>query len=156
MTDAAIRPARPEEAAPVSALALRSKGHWGYDAAFLEACRDELTWTPEECLEGRVQAIEADGELAGCYVLDLRAVPEAELDALFVDPPYIGRGIGKRLLDHALNAAASAGCDTVRLDADPDAEPFYAAQGFRRIGSVPSGSVPGRVLPRLELSRRPG
>ena len=37
-----IRPARPEEAGAISALALRSKGHWGYDPAFLEACREDL------------------------------------------------------------------------------------------------------------------
>ena len=30
---------RAEEAPRLSDLALRSKGHWGYDAAFLDACR---------------------------------------------------------------------------------------------------------------------
>jgi hypothetical protein len=40
-----IRPASPDEAALISSLAIRSKGHWGYSAEFLDACRDELTYT---------------------------------------------------------------------------------------------------------------
>ncbi|MGI5472915.1 hypothetical protein [Streptomyces sp. CA-132043] len=38
-----IRPAFATEAETLSDLALRSKAHWGYDTAFLGACRDELT-----------------------------------------------------------------------------------------------------------------
>lgn len=38
-----IRLARVTEAEILSDLALRSKAHWGYDAEFIEACRDELT-----------------------------------------------------------------------------------------------------------------
>jgi hypothetical protein len=44
-----IRPARPDEAGAISALALRSKGHWGYDAAFLAACRENLTIGSRGC-----------------------------------------------------------------------------------------------------------
>jgi hypothetical protein len=43
-----IRPARPDECELLSELALRSKGCWGYDAEFLEACRAELTLVPED------------------------------------------------------------------------------------------------------------
>ena len=43
-----VRAARPDEADVISALALQAKAPWGYDAAFLEACRLELTWSPEQ------------------------------------------------------------------------------------------------------------
>ncbi|WP_245700178.1 hypothetical protein [Geodermatophilus siccatus] len=43
------RPAVPNEADALSRLALRSKGHWGYDEEFLAACRVELTLQPEQC-----------------------------------------------------------------------------------------------------------
>nr|WP_211354784.1 hypothetical protein [Stackebrandtia albiflava] len=36
-------------------------------------------------------------------------------------------------------------------DADPGAEPFYRRMGAVRIGEAPSGSVPGRVLPRMTV-----
>jgi SAM-dependent methyltransferase len=38
------------------------------------------------------------------------------------------------------------------IDADPHAEAFYVAMGAARVGESPSGSIPGRMLPRLELS----
>ena len=44
----------PDEAAALSGLALRSKGYWGYDAAFLDACRAELTLTPDQAAAARV------------------------------------------------------------------------------------------------------
>ena len=44
---ATIRRARPDEAALLSALALRSKAYWGYDTAFIEACVAALTIVPE-------------------------------------------------------------------------------------------------------------
>jgi hypothetical protein len=37
------------------------------------------------------------------------------------------------------------------IDADPFAESFYLALGCERIGEAPSGSIPGRMLPRLRL-----
>jgi hypothetical protein len=42
-----IRPARPGEEALLTELAVRSKGHWGHDAAFLERARTGLTVRPE-------------------------------------------------------------------------------------------------------------
>lgn len=147
-----LRPARPEDAALVSELALRSKAHWGYDAAFLEACRAELTWTAEQCGSGDVVLAERDGRVVGFYALGLGAAPDrGELDACFVEPAVIGSGVGGVLLRGALAEARRRGWRRLALDADPGAEGFYLRHGARRVGEVPSGSVPGRLLPRLEF-----
>ena len=143
-----LRPARPEEADEISALALRSKGHWGYSRAFLEACREELTVTPEQCAQGRVTVAVRGSRIMGFHSV-VGAPPEGELSAIFVDLPWIGTGLGGRLLRDALDAAARAGFRRVVLDADPGAEGFYARHGAVRVGQVPSGSIPGRVLPRM-------
>ena len=37
------------------------------------------------------------------------------------------------------------------IEADPDAAPFYRRIGARDVGTAPSGSIPGRELPLLEL-----
>ncbi|WP_408897382.1 GNAT family N-acetyltransferase [Nocardioides sp. R1-1] len=145
-----LRPARAGEAALLSALALRSKAHWGYDAGFLDACRDELTLRDDELAERRTVVAEVDGHLHGFATLE-GAPPVGELGMLFVDPVAIGRGLGAALLTHQLEAARGAGFRLLTLDADPNAEAFYLAHGARRVGGVPSGSVPGRVLPRLEV-----
>ena len=144
---------RPDEAAALSALALRSKGHWGYDATFLEACRQELTLTGDQAAAARVVRA-ADGTARGFHVLgpDGSEKPGGgELLMLFVDPPSIGSGVGGALLDDAIRYAARLGWSALRVESDPGAEAFYVAHGARRVGTVPSGSVPGRELPLLEL-----
>lgn len=149
-----IRVARPEEAEAISALALRSKGHWGYSAEFLDACREELTYSAHDCASGNIVVAEQDGRVVGFYALDGRP-PHGELAALFVDPAAIGQGVGAHLLRHALRSAVSRGFESLTLDSDPGAEPFYSHHGAVRIGEVPSGSIPGRMLPQLRFDLHP-
>ncbi|WP_067619878.1 hypothetical protein [Alicyclobacillus acidiphilus] len=40
--------------------------------------------------------------------------------------------------------------DELTIRPDPNAEPFYLAMGAQRVGEVPSGSIPGRMLPLLQ------
>jgi hypothetical protein len=70
MAELVLRAARPAEAGELSALALRSKAHWGSDKDFLEACRAELTYTAEELATHRTVVAEASGAVAGFYTLD--------------------------------------------------------------------------------------
>lgn len=144
----AIRFARPDEASALSALALRSKGHWNYSADFLELCRDELTYTAEKCGSGDVFVAEQDGQILGFAALD-GTPPDGELEALFVDVGAMGRGVGGGLLQHVLKVARNRGFTSLTLHADPGAEPFYAHHGAIRIGEAPSGSIPDRTLPEL-------
>jgi GNAT superfamily N-acetyltransferase len=146
-----VRPARADEAPALSELALRSKGHWGYDAAFLAACRDELTLSAADLTPGRAWVAEdASGRPLGFVLVD-GDPPRGRLDMLFVDPPAIGSGVGRLLFTEALATARRLGMHSLALDADPNAEPFDRAMGARVVGAVPSGSVPGRVLPLMEV-----
>jgi GNAT superfamily N-acetyltransferase len=145
-----MRSGRPEEAAALSALALRSKAHWGYDSAFLEACRAELTLAPDDVIRDRVSVAEAGGAVAG-FVALAGASPEGELTFLFVDPPFMGSGVGRALFAAALETARAEGFRSLTVESDPDAEAFYLRMGAWRDGSVASGSIPGRELPRLRF-----
>jgi GNAT superfamily N-acetyltransferase len=149
-----LRPAVPGEAAALSRLALRSKAHWGYDEEFLAACRAELTLRPEQCDGVHTVVAERDAVLLGFYRLAGEA-PVAELADLFVDPTAIGHGVGAALMADAVQRARAQGVSRLVIDADPNAEGFYAHMGARRVGTVPSGSVAGRELPRLELALLP-
>jgi len=83
---AAIRPARPYEAALLTALCRRSKAHWGNDAAFMAACAAELTVTAERIAAGMTFVREVDGAVAGMYSLDPMDDPaRIELDLELVD-----------------------------------------------------------------------
>jgi GNAT superfamily N-acetyltransferase len=99
-----LRAARTDEAALLSDLALRPKGYWGYDHAFLDACRAELTLAPEDVKAQRVTVAERDGRVVGFYAL-AGAPPEGTLEDLFVEPDHIGSGVGRALWEHAIAAA---------------------------------------------------
>ena len=153
--DPAIRPARLDECERLTDLAVRSKAHWGYDAAFLARCREgELAVTPAVLAGGPAFVLEGEGgEPLGFYALD-GARPVTDLLFLFVEPDAIGRGIGARLLRHAAATAAALGCEAMTVASDPFAEGFYLAMGAERVGETESAVVAGRMLPRLRLALR--
>jgi N-acetylglutamate synthase-like GNAT family acetyltransferase len=150
VVDVLLRAARTDEARPLTELALRSKGHWGYDQAFLDACRAELTFTPDDVAGGCIVVAEAAGEVVGCYSLDGEP-PDGELGNMWVEPEWIGTGLGRRLWQDAMSTAGKTGFETLRITAEPQAEGFYRAMGAHRIGELPSGSIPGRVLPLMQV-----
>jgi GNAT superfamily N-acetyltransferase len=66
---------------------------------------------------------------------------------LFVDPPWIGTGLGAELLSHARLSARQLGWPALRIEADPFAVPFYQHMGAVQIGVVghsrsPTGHFP--------------
>ncbi|TRW96586.1 GNAT family N-acetyltransferase [Paracoccus sp. M683] len=132
-------------------LCLRSKAHWGYDADFMAACRDELTLKPDDLARSRVALLAQGGRLLAVVQLTLGHGPAAELEKLFVAPEAIGCGAGRDVLGWAADRAREAGAERLECDADPHAEGFYLRAGAVRVGMVPSGSWPGRMLPRMML-----
>ncbi len=148
-----VRPARASEAAVLSQLALDSKGVWGYEAAFLERCRQELAVTPADIGRLVVEVAEPDagGAPLGFYVLDA-ADPGARLVKLCVAAGWVRRGIGRALWEAALQRAVLAGAESLTWDADPHAVPFYRRMGAVQVGWAPSGSIPGRQLPLMRIT----
>jgi len=144
-----IRSARAEDAEALSALALRSKAHWGYDASFLAAAAPDLAVTAGDIGALVVRVAEGEGAPLGFSALDLRG-DEPELVALFVEPSAIGTGLGRTLLDDARAAVRAAGFTTMLIESDPYAEPFYRSQGADRVGTRTAAST-GRALPLLRL-----
>jgi GNAT superfamily N-acetyltransferase len=132
---------------------MRAKASWGYDAASMEACRAELTLTPAKMAAWQVWIAEADGQIAGMVALSLER--GAEVEDFFVEPAFQGRGVGGALMATLLGAARAAGAACLEVDADPNAEEIYAKLGFETFGRSPSGSIPGRTLPRMRLTLRP-
>jgi GNAT superfamily N-acetyltransferase len=143
-----IRRARPDEADTLSALAFRSKAHWGYDPVFMAACRDALTLTAGFIAAGEVYVMEVAGSALGFYSL----TPwnsDLELFHFFIDPGAMGNGVGRRLWEDAIERAAGLGYSRILIQSDPYAEGFYLKLGAERIGEVPSAVQAGRVLPLL-------
>lgn len=142
-----IRRARPDEAHELSRLALRSKAMWGYDADFLDAVREELTWQPQQFNDHPAFVAVDDGRVVGFSALKPLGEIEIELDALFIEPESARRGIGQQLFAQAIGEAREAGYRHVIIHGDPNADAFYCQMGAVQIGTTPSGSIPGRRLP---------
>ena len=147
-----IRPARPDEAALLSDLAQRSKAAWGYESGMTDAFRDELTVDPATIPDWHIHVAADGADLAGFYALSVQGDGvTGEIELMFVEPCRMRRGIGRALWAHLIDTARSLGLTKILIDADPYAEPFYRAMGARRTGEAPSVSIPGRMLPRLEV-----
>jgi GNAT superfamily N-acetyltransferase len=147
------RYALPEDAAELSRLATQSKAYWGYSDEFMKLCRRELTVSPEEIAADGIGFVvaEVDGRTAGYYSLKQQSATLFDLDALYVDPEYIGKSYGGLLLNSALSAVQERGGARLQIQSDPNAVDFYTASGAQRTGTQESGSIPGRFLPLLEI-----
>ena len=143
-----LRDARQDELPSLTALCLRSKAVWGYDDAFMMACRTELTLLPDELKCTHVQVAER-----GTIVVGLAQVKVANTDAdllkLFVEPALLRSGVGCLLFEWATAKAQSVGAVRMVIEADPGAAPFYERMGARHAGFAPSQSIQARILPRM-------
>jgi GNAT superfamily N-acetyltransferase len=143
-----IRIPTADELPRLSGLCLRSKAVWGYDEAFMEACRSELSFDPQDLRGTSIAVADEEGGLSG--VVQVKVIDRhADLLKLFVAPDLLGRGTGRALFTWAANTSRRMGADRMTIDADPGAAPFYRRMGARDAGQAPSGSISGRMLPRL-------
>ena len=147
-----IRAAQAADAPTLSALAFRSKAAWGYPTHVLETWRSELTISAST-ISGQPTFVATIGdEMAGFYSLSPHD-KSWRLDHFWVSPQFMRRGVGGRLLRHALQIAGRAGAVKLIVDADPHAGPFYLKHGAIRCGetAAPIPGEPHRVRPQLVL-----
>lgn len=146
-----IRPAQPDEAERLTAIAVAAKRYWGYPESWIEHWRDDLTISPDFVTREDVFVAEENDKLLGFYALVVKN-ERAELDHLWVSPEEIGRGVGKELFLHAMQRASSRNLAQVEIYADPNAEGFYTKLGAVREGELAS-EIEGqeRVIPHLKI-----
>ncbi|MFE6840688.1 GNAT family N-acetyltransferase, partial [Streptomyces sp. NPDC057705] len=153
-----VRAARAAEAGALTRLVMRSKAHWGYDAAFLAACAPELRIRPDEVTARRIVVAEnGRGTVLGLASLE-GAPPLAAMGLLFVEPSAIGQGVGRLLYRDVLRRAVELGVRRLVIDADPHAAGFYRAMGA--VEAVASAAPPdpglnGAALVRFEAAPVP-
>lgn len=146
-----IRRARVEEAQALSDLSYRSKAHWPYDKEYLAQCKAVTHVTADDVREWPFRVAEINGAVVGfsavCLVKD-----EAMLDHLWIEPEFIGQGVGRRLFDVSVGDARELGWNGFTIAADPYAEDFYRKMGAIRIGERESKVKRGFFLPLLQYS----
>jgi GNAT superfamily N-acetyltransferase len=121
---------------------------WGYDNDFMEACRKELTIEPCDLRSTSIAVAEKNSKIVGVAQIKVVGI-EADLLKLFVEPTTLRGGIGRTLFAWATDQATSSGANRLVIEADPGAVPFYRRMGAGDCGLAPSGSIAGRMLPKL-------
>jgi GNAT superfamily N-acetyltransferase len=145
-----LRDARENELPGLGQLCLRSKAVWGYDDAFMTACRTELTLRPDELQSTHLQVAECETAVAGLAQVKVTDV-DADLLKLFVEPALLRSGVGRLLFEWAIATARALGAIRMIIEADPGATPFYERMGARHAGFARSQSMAGRMLPRMQM-----
>ncbi|MCA6220687.1 GNAT family N-acetyltransferase [Photorhabdus antumapuensis] len=129
-----IRLASTTEQIALEALQLRASLIWEEDRELLLANPHMIELPMKHIEAGYVHIAEqADVILGFCVVLPL-SDGNAELDGIFVEPDSWHQGIGKQLVQIALNDLHRKGKASLQVLANPQAERFYIALGFERLG----------------------
>lgn len=139
MSDLEIRRARREDVPaivgllrddPLGAARETDPGFYGYSSAF-----EEISADPHQTLViGR-----RDGEVVACMQITFipgmsrRGMRRALIEAVRVRSDQRGGGLGRQMIQWAIDEARRAGCGMVQLTSDSsrvDAHRFYASLGF--------------------------
>lgn len=138
MTDAAALTLREETPTPadlpvLNALIERAIGSWTVSARVKRAALPSYRYEALDLADMRFFTMRDDaGRPIGLAVLSaLDGDPAALLlHGLYVEPVRHRRGLGRRLLAAAEEAARAAGAARLVVRAQRDAAPFFAAAGF--------------------------
>jgi GNAT superfamily N-acetyltransferase len=140
-----IRAARIYEGERLREIAIASKSHWGYDLERVTQWAAMGDFSPEALREKEVYVAEADGRAVAWATLIGKGTV-IWLDDLWVEPQWIGQGVGSRLFRHAVARAKHLGGKRLEWEAEPRAVGFYEKMGGQYMrDSEPSAW--GRVNP---------
>ncbi len=134
-----IRPARVDEAAALTDIAVRATRHDGYDDAAVSRFLPGLKVNLALIAAGLVQVAEDEQGLP-CGHVSLRPTGLGGLillEGIFVDPACARRGVGTRLFVTAVEQSRKMAGQVILIYANPHAVDFYARLGATRIGMTP-------------------
>ncbi len=140
-----IRPAGVGEEERLREIAIASKAHWGYDFELVRRWGAGLDFSRKT----ELYVAEADGKVVAYASL----MPEGDvcvLDELWVEPRWIGKGVGSSLFAFAAERAEALRARRLEWEADPNAVGFYERMGARYLrDSEPSAW--GRITPVMGI-----
>ena len=151
-----IREARAEEFERLREIAIAAKGHWGYEPALVQEWAAGGDFEPESLSKRLVYVAvdEAEGEPVGWASL----IPRGEvgwLEDLWIEPEWIGRGLGHLLFEHVASRARELGAKRLEWEAEPNARGFYERMGAAYVRDSDETEW-GRVLEVLGLTLHAG
>lgn len=77
----------------------------------------------------------------------------AKVRAMYTDPDFVRRGVGRLILALCEDAARSAGFSRVELMATAAGVPLYRAAGYTPLGGAEDADVEGVTVPLLRMGK---
>lgn len=84
------------------------------------------------------------------------ATDAARIRAMYTDPAFARRGVGRMIMDLCEGAARGAGFQKVELMATLAGEPLYRACGYRLIEHILSAPIDGVAVPLIRMGKALG
>jgi putative acetyltransferase len=148
-----IRPAKIDDAQAICAL---------HERSIMQLCANDYTpeqiraWSsgpPERFVKIINQSpymavFETANQIAGFVTLK----PDLSIWQLYIDPDFIGRGIGSNLLETALDFATSTNMREISTKSSLTAQRFYERHGFKAIRPE-TIEIRGVFLPAIAMTR---
>ena len=123
-----IRAGDPDEGARLKEIAISSKGHWGYEADRVRRWADEGDFSPGRLRQMTLFVAEAGSRAIGWSSVESMG-DTCWLGDLWVEPDWIGSGVGGALFGAAAEHARSLGAKALEWEAEPNALGFYEKMG---------------------------
>ncbi len=125
-----LRDARANDAGDLAHVYLRSREFGLPEVPCVHTPKQVKAWFADEVIgHAEVTVAEVDGTVVGLLVLDHGAAGTGWVDQLYVDPAWIGRGLGHRLLERAQHRFPT-GLQLWTFQANTRSREFYERHGF--------------------------
>ncbi|MCB0669719.1 MAG: GNAT family N-acetyltransferase [Saprospiraceae bacterium] len=141
-----FRLAKPRDLHQLNRISYASKSFWDYPEEWLNKWKSDLEVSQRDIEEQNILvAIIEDRIIGFCQIKE--EINKFEINHLWILPRHMGQGIGRELLNAAIDTLTS-GTKQIEVLADPNAEAFYQKQGFVTFSKVESYPK-GRYLPLM-------
>jgi GNAT superfamily N-acetyltransferase len=146
-----IKEAIPNDHEILTEITKKSKAYWGYSNEQIEIWSEFLTVSKEYIETNPVYNLVIGDKIIGYYSFFHESENTIKLDNLFLLPEFIGKGLGKILMNDFLSRLKNIDVQKVILNSEPNAEAFYTKFGFVKVGQIET-SIKERFLPIMELN----
>jgi predicted N-acetyltransferase YhbS len=139
MTCSRVRPARVDDAAGLTQIAVRATRHDGYDDGAISRFMPALTINLALIAAGLVFVAEDQQDVPRGYVA-IRPTGMGGLillEGIFVDPTCSRSGVGTRLFATAVEYSRKMAGNVILIYSSPNSVDFYARLGAAKIGMTP-------------------
>lgn len=130
-----FEPATIDDVEELSAVAIRSKRHWGYSKEAMELWNQNLTITEDFVQTHTVIKATLEDEIVGFFALE-EIKPTTRIAQYWIDTPYMRKGYGSVMYDYLKNYLKSKNVEKVTLVMDPNGLAFFERKGAKILSKI--------------------